>query len=260
MVVRRTRRRAGRPAGPPSAASTPRPATPEPDGRSSAEAADRVRAMTEQADTEDDAALAAHARQALNPVDEDEPEPRSDSPVYVLVDGENIDATLGTSILGHRPSPGERPRWDRLMRFVQRTYGAEVKGLFFLAANGELPMSFVQALLAMDWRPVPLSGDAGQKVVDIAIIRTMEELRGREGDVVLVSNDGDFVEALDDLVDGERRLGVIGFTEFRNAGFTDLKARGVELFDLEYDVAAFRSPLPRVRIIPIDEFDPTQFL
>ena len=33
---------------------------------------------------------------------------------YVLIDGENIDATLGTSILGRRPHPDERPRWDRL--------------------------------------------------------------------------------------------------------------------------------------------------
>ncbi|MCW2738704.1 MAG: nuclease, partial [Nocardioides sp.] len=30
---------------------------------------------------------------------------------YLLVDGENIDATLGTSILGRRPRPEERPRW-----------------------------------------------------------------------------------------------------------------------------------------------------
>ena len=36
---------------------------------------------------------------------------------YVLVDGKNIDATLGTSILSRRPQPGERPRWDRLLKF-----------------------------------------------------------------------------------------------------------------------------------------------
>ena len=31
---------------------------------------------------------------------------------YLLVDGENIDATLGQGILGRRPRPDERPRWD----------------------------------------------------------------------------------------------------------------------------------------------------
>ena len=101
---------------------------------------------------------------------------------------------------------------------------------------------------------------ATEKVVDIAILRTMEALRERDGDVLLVSGDGDFVEGLTDLVDGRRRLGVVGFTEFRNHEFTPLVARGVEAIDLEYDVQAFTARLPRVRIIPIDEFDPLEFL
>jgi uncharacterized protein len=52
----------------------------------------------------------------------------------------------------------------------------------------------------------------------------------------------------------------VAFEEFANAGFLRLEERGLEFFDLEYDVRAFRSPLPRVRIIPIDEFDPADFL
>jgi uncharacterized protein len=39
-----------------------------------------------------------------------------------------------------------------------------------------------------------------------------------------------------------------------------LLERGLASFDLEFDVRAFRAPLPRVRIIPIDEFDPAEFL
>ncbi len=108
---------------------------------------------------------------------------------YVLVDGENIDATLGTSILGRRPRPEERPRWERVLRHVQERWGQPTQGLFFLAANNELPMSFVQALLAIGFRPVPLTGKPGEKVVDIAIQRTLQALREREDDVVLVSNE-----------------------------------------------------------------------
>jgi len=178
---------------------------------------------------------------------------------YVLVDGENIDATLGTSILGRRPKSEERPRWERLLQFVERQWGQDASGLFFLAANNELPMSFVQALLAIGFKPIPLSGGANQKVVDIAIQRTMEELARREADVVLVSNDSDFVEQVDTLLDG-RRVGVVGFTEFRSSAFLQLAPRGLEFFDLEYDVNCFNERLPRVRIIPIDEFDPAQFL
>ena len=178
---------------------------------------------------------------------------------YVLVDGENIDATLGSSILGRRPRPDERPRWDRLLQFAREQHRQEVAGLFFLAASNELPMSFVQALLAIGYRPIPLSGAANEKVVDIAVQRTLDALRDREADVMLVSNDGDFLEHVEGLLDG-RRVGVVGFTEFRNAAFADLVARGLETYDLEYDVQAFQAPLPRIRVIPIDEFDPIDFL
>jgi uncharacterized protein len=178
---------------------------------------------------------------------------------YLLVDGENIDATLGASILGRRPRPEERPRWDRLLEFARDRWDQPPIGLFFLAANNELPMSFVQALLSMGYRPVPLAGAPHEKVVDIAIQRTLQALAERDGDVLLVSNDGDFVDDMEALVDG-RRLGVIGFTEFRNHGFTALARRGLEVFDLEYDAEVFTERLPRVRIIPIEEFDPLDFL
>ena len=45
---------------------------------------------------------------------------------YLLVDGENIDATLGTSILGRRPRPEERPRWDRLLEWAERAFDQDV--------------------------------------------------------------------------------------------------------------------------------------
>jgi uncharacterized protein len=178
---------------------------------------------------------------------------------YVLVDGENIDATLGTAILGRRPQPEERPRWDRLLKFAETQWRQPAKGLFFLAANGELPMGFIQALFALGYRPIPLSGGPHDKVVDMAIQRTIEELQGRDGDVMLVSHDGDFLPQLEDLCDG-RRVGLVAFREFRNGGFLALADKGLQFFDLEHDVQAFNARLPRVRIIPIDEFDPADFL
>ena len=139
---------------------------------------------------------------------------------YLLVDGENIDATLGTSILGRRPRPEERPRWDRLLEWAERAFDQDVTGLFFLAATTELPISFVQALLAIGFKPIPLSGEG--KVVDIAIQRTAEALVQRDADVVLVSHDGDFVDQVSALCDGSRQVGVIGFTEFVNSQFRNL--------------------------------------
>lgn len=177
---------------------------------------------------------------------------------WVLVDGENIDATLGTSILNRRPQPDERPRWDRLVSFAARVWDQPARGVFFLNATSGIPMSFVQALKAMDYIVVPLSGAPDEKVVDIAVQRTMRALVERSADVLLVSHDGDFIDDVTALVGGGRRVGVIAFTEFRNSGFAAIP--GLEKFDLEYDARVFDAPLPRTRIIPIDEFDPATFL
>ena len=185
----------------------------------------------------------------------------SEGVTYLIVDGENIDATLGGSVLGRRPNPDERPRWEKVRDFAGDVWGQPVKGLFFLnATSGHLPMSFVQALLAMDYRPIPLAGAPGEKVVDIGIQRTLEALESRPGDVLLASHDGDFLPQIEALVGGDRRVGVLGFREFMNAGFTALATSGVEMFDLEDRVGAFTGVLPRVRIIPLESFDPVKYL
>lgn len=184
-----------------------------------------------------------------------------DQPVtYVLVDGENVDATLGLSVLGHRPTPDQRPRWERVRAYAA-SWGSPVKALFFLnASRGELPASFVQALLAMDFRPIPLSGDVHDKVVDIGIQRTLDAVVERPGNVMLLSHDADFVPQLQDLVGNGRRVAVVGFPEFVSTRIKAMQPDGLEIVDMESQVGAFNSPLPRVKIIPIDEFDPAVFL
>jgi putative heme uptake system protein len=197
-------------------------------------------------------------------MDSDRPADRSaadEAPTYLLVDGENIDATLGVSVLNRRPNPEERPRWERVRDFARDRWGQPVKGLFFLnASSGQLPMSFVQALLALDYRPIPLAGTGGEKVVDIGIQRTLEAIESRPGDVLLASHDGDFLPQVGRLLGAQRRVGILGFREFVNSGFADLAADGLEIFDLEDDVKCFTTVLPRVRIIPIDAFDPLRYL
>jgi uncharacterized protein len=178
---------------------------------------------------------------------------------FVIVDGENIDATLGGSVLGRRPHPDERPRWERVTAYAQQLWDQPVTGLFFLnASNNTMPSAFVQALLAMSYRPIPLAGRVDEKVVDIGIQRTLDALAGHpEADLLLCSHDTDFVEHVQRLVDGERRLGLLAFREFTAATYT---AAGIEIHDLEDDVRAFNVSLPRVRIIPLDQFDPEAFL
>ena len=79
---------------------------------------------------------------------------------FVLVDGENIDATLGGSVLAAAArAGGASPLGAPHCRSPSALWGQPVTGLFFLnATNGNLPHSFVQALLAIGYRPVPLRG------------------------------------------------------------------------------------------------------
>ncbi|WP_067780074.1 NYN domain-containing protein [Actinomyces vulturis] len=186
-------------------------------------------------------------------------------PTYLLVDGENIDATLGMSVLGRRPEPDERPRWDRVLSYcngmTEEKTGSHA--LFFLnATSGHMPMGFVQALLAMNYRPIPLSGGLEEKVVDIGIQRTLDAIaeRGPWAQILLASHDGDYIPQIERLLNVGCQVGVLCFREFLNGQLAALETQGLQIYDLEADVSAFTSPLPRVRIIPLEEFDPTSFI
>lgn len=177
---------------------------------------------------------------------------------YLLVDGENLDATLGSSILGGRPAPDQRPRWERVLAFAEQVWSQPVKGLFFLnASSGVMPMPFVQALTAIGFTPVPLSGEVHQKVVDMGISRMLTAIADHGGDVLLGSHDGDFAPEIERLVAEERKVGLLAFREFTSSAFASL---GVTVYDLESDVGAFNVRLPRLRIIPVEEFDPNFYL
>src|SRR5699024_7222878 len=103
---------------------------------------------------------------------------------YLLVDGENIDATLGGSVLGRRPPPAQRPRWTTLLSPAASSRHQPVSALFYLAVSDSLPLRFVQALTPLGYRTIPPRRE--RKVVDIAIQRTAEALAERDADVMLV--------------------------------------------------------------------------
>jgi uncharacterized protein len=78
---------------------------------------------------------------------------------YLVIDGENLDATLGQSILGRRPAADERPRWERVLAHTAAVWGQPVKGLFFLnASSGTCPCRSCRRCSRSGFRPVPLSG------------------------------------------------------------------------------------------------------
>lgn len=190
----------------------------------------------------------------------EDPSNESERLTYLLVAGENLDMTLG-DILGRRPTPGERPRWDKVVRFARNQWDQPVKALFFLnASHGELPMPFLQALMAMELRPVLLRGPSTEKVVDIGIQRTLDAIVDRDADVILGSHDGDFLPHVEALLGPSRRVALLAFREFVNNGFNALQERGLEICDIEEAKGVFTTRLPRLRVIDVDDFDPAEFL
>lgn len=190
------------------------------------------------------------------------PAPGRQPSAYLLVDGENIDWSL-SNLLRRKPESNERPRWDRLLGFAGETFGDPALGLFFInCPEGRYPPAFVQFLVSIGFRPVLVSGEG--KVVDTAILRTLVALEGRSGHVVLASHDGDFVGGMERLLShGGRRVGLCCFPELASGDLHALAERGLEIFDLERDVkGAFQDGvrLARLRVVPIDEFDPEEFL
>ncbi|WP_022867465.1 NYN domain-containing protein [Schaalia vaccimaxillae] len=187
---------------------------------------------------------------------------KANAPTYLVVDGENIDATLGMSVLDRRPNPEERPRWDRVLEAASEQWGTKAKGLFFLnGSSGFLPMGFVQALTAMEYSVIPLSGPEDMKVVDVGLQRTMEAIcELGSGSVIVASHDVDYLPQIEELLDQGRRVAIMCFKEFLSSKLHELEERGLEIIDLEYDVQAFQVKLPRLHIIDIDDFNPFDYL
>ena len=178
--------------------------------------------------------------------------------ITVLIDGENLDATLGTSILQRAPKPADRPRWERVLDFARELHGQEAVGLFFInATSGNTPWPFVAAIQNAGFRAVLLAGTGHEKVVDLGIQRTLDALLSRDDDVLVGSHDRDFAPQVERLAETGREVAMVGFPELMSGVYAEL---GVTTYDLEYDVKAFNQRLPRIRIIPIGEFDPEDFL
>ena len=78
--------------------------------------------------------------------------------------------------------------------------------------------------------------------------------------MVLVSQDGDFEPQLRALLKKGRNVAVVGFEEFLSGELRALEELGLQVLDLEREIKAFNEPLPRIRVIPLNDYSPNSFL
>jgi uncharacterized protein len=74
--------------------------------------------------------------------------------------------------------------------------------------------------------------------------------------VVVASHDRDLALQIEQLIDAGHRVAMLGFPEAMNGVYAEL---GVRTNDIEYDAKAFIQRLPRIRVIPLAEFNPEEF-
>ncbi len=184
---------------------------------------------------------------------------RSPARARVLVDGESIDRTLG-QILCRRPHSSERPRWDRLISFARKRFANQVHVLFFLVER-DTPRfrGFVDALRDLTIRPVILKPEPEVEVVDKAILATLPHVPPHDP-LLLLTHDGGYMDGLEPLLSADRRVAIVAFPELLSHRYKE--NCDIEIYDLEGDVNAFSSELPRETRTAVDlsEFDPRKLM
>ncbi|NOJ83593.1 NYN domain-containing protein [Myxococcus xanthus] len=185
---------------------------------------------------------------------------------YVLIDAENIDWAV-SNVVGRKPESQDRVQFDRLVSFCETNFPAPVRCVVVLNARGEqLPdvmIGFVRALKSAGCEVALLYGRPDQKVVDLGILKLLENIRTQRpgAAVVLASHDGaDFADALKPMLEEKRQVAVLGLREYVSQRFRELVPSGLKILDLELNAKVFNRPLPRMLPVNVDEFDPGLFL
>jgi uncharacterized protein len=191
-------------------------------------------------------------RLATAPVEAPDEPPTDRTPLDLLVwDAPNIDMTL-SNVIGARPSPASRPRFDAIARWLVQSAGdREVEGSIFAnvppgAATGM--RGWIEALRSFGYAVFAKPKLHPEDDVDPDMLRHIAE-RARSHQLVrlvVASGDGrNFLEPLEQIARQGTHVTVLSFSEV--AGYA-LESDLLNFVDLEDVPGAFTSPLDRVRL------------
>jgi uncharacterized protein len=166
-------------------------------------------------------------------------------------DAPNVDMTL-SNVIGARPSPASRPRFDAVARWLVAAAGdREVEGAVFAnvppgAATGM--RGWIEALRSFGYAVFAKPKLHPEDDVDLDMLRHIVDRSRTHRLVRLVVASGDgrnFLAPLEDLAREGTHVTVLSFSEV--AGYA-LESDLLEFVDLEDVPGAFISPLDRVRL------------
>jgi putative heme uptake system protein len=173
-------------------------------------------------------------------------------PLDLLVwDAPNIDMTL-SNVIGAKPSPSSRPRFDAIARwFVQSADDREVEGSVFAnipPAAATTMRGWIEALRSFGYAVFAKPKIHTDDDVDLDMLAHIADRARTHRLVRLVVASGDgrnFLEPLEDLARGGVDVVVLSFSEV--AGYA-LESELLTFVDLEDVPGAFITPLERVRL------------
>lgn len=166
-------------------------------------------------------------------------------------DAPNIDMTL-SNVIGAKPSPSSRPRFDAIARwFVQSADDREVEGSVFAnipPAAATTMRGWIEAIRSFGYAVFAKPKVHADDDVDLDMLAHIAD-RARSHRlvrVVVASGDGrNFLEPLEELARAGVDVVVLSFSEV--AGYA-LESELLTFIDLEDVPGAFITPLERVRL------------
>lgn len=179
------------------------------------------------------------------------PEPELEPLDLLVWDAPNIDMTL-SNVIGARPSPASRPRFDAVARWLVEGAGErEVEGSVFTnvppgAATGM--RGWIEALRSFGYAVFAKPKLHHDDDVDLAMLQHIDERARtrRLTRLVVASGDGrNFTAPLEELARAGTEVVVLSFSEV--AGYA-LESDLLTFVDLEDVPGAFTTPLDRVRL------------
>lgn len=179
-------------------------------------------------------------------------------PLHLLVwDAPNIDMTL-SNVIGGRPTPASRPRFDAVARWLmsgagldESGTGAEVEGCVFVNVppGGAVSMrGWIEAIRSFGYSVFARPKLGPDDDVDDDMLDHIEKRArtGRLRRLVVASGDGrNFAEPMERLSRDGVEAVVLSFSEV--AGYAQ-ESDALRFVDLEDVPGAFTTPLPRVRL------------
>jgi uncharacterized protein len=176
------------------------------------------------------------------------PEPGLDLLVW---DAPNIDMTLA-NVIGSRPTPSSRPRFDAVARWLLAAAGdREVEGCVFANVPPGAAVSmrgWVEAIRSFGYAVFARPKLGPDDDIDADMLRHIADRHRGRGlhRLVVASGDGrNFLEPLEALARDGVDVAVLSFAEV--AGYAQ-ESELLTFVDLEDVPGAFFAPLPRVRL------------